>query len=161
MFQASRWSNVILRAHQNLKILTSRILKTAAYLWEKPNQTNQRAKKMVTHQTYKFKKEFLKCLNISCHYKSAFRYFLIFFLSMKYLTPRSETFFHYRFFHMKTKQYTHTHTKSIYCVSVNIHWKRPQYAAGSVHLCPSGWSYPSALASKSATIQTDGSWLKW
>lgn len=66
---------------------------------------------MVTHQAYKFKKEFLKCLNISCHYKSAFRYSLIFFLSMKYLTPWSETFFHYRFFHMKTKQYTHTQKK--------------------------------------------------
>lgn len=43
------------------------ILKTAAYLWENYNQSNQRAKRMVTNQVYNFKRELLKCLNISYH----------------------------------------------------------------------------------------------
>lgn len=45
------------------------ILKTAAYLWENRNQSNQRAKKLVTNQVYNFKRELLKSFNISYHYK--------------------------------------------------------------------------------------------
>lgn len=45
------------------------ILKTAAYLWENRNQSNQRAKKLVTNQVYNFKRELLISFNISFHYE--------------------------------------------------------------------------------------------
>jgi len=132
-------------------------LKTAARLGENRNQPNQRAKKTATNQVYNFKRELLKCLNISYHYKVYIQKKALSHFPALHETVNTRVWNFLPFFVFPyenktphTHTHTHTHTKNyIYCVSGNSHWKMPQHAAGCIHPCLAGWSYPSSLASES------------